>query len=234
MNDSSLGARVRESRKAIGLSQLQLAEQSGLTQPTISSIERGATDKTLSVVTLADILKVNALWLETGMGEPTKQVRARAYQRSADGRSSPEMEYEIQILSSRGSCGGGAVGKPDVATLWEEMGAVIKDQRFFAFHKVEPGNVIGVIADGDGNANFIVHGDTVLFSTAQADRIVSGELLLLDTADGPVIKRAHRKADGSLVLSFDATDKRRYPDEEYTAAQADGIKCLGRYIYRQG
>lgn len=44
-NHRTLGERLRDAREKAGLSQASLAEKSGVEQPTISKIERGATTK---------------------------------------------------------------------------------------------------------------------------------------------------------------------------------------------
>lgn len=234
MNESTLGERVKQSRKALGLTQLQLATQCGVKQPTISSIERGDTVQTLNLATIASVLQVNALWLDTGVGDPKTSVTGRAYLSQVGGREVSRMEYEIPVLPSRGSCGGGAVGKPNIEDLTAAIGPVAKDQGFFTSRGIDAGEVIALIADGDGMANFIVHGDTVLFNTTLRSRIESGQIYALETPDGPVIRRVHRKTDGTLVLSFDSVDKTRYPDEQFTAEKAEALVCLGQYIYRQG
>ena len=63
-----MGERVRETRKERGFTQKKLAELSGLSQVTISDIERGRNSESRSVVKLAAALKVYPLWLATEKG----------------------------------------------------------------------------------------------------------------------------------------------------------------------
>lgn len=58
--------RVKKSRKAAKLTQTQLAKVSGLSQATISDIERGRNASSRDVVALASALKVSAEWLTNG------------------------------------------------------------------------------------------------------------------------------------------------------------------------
>lgn len=64
----TFGSRLRETRDELGLSQGELAKVSGITQPTISNLERGRNQGSSYVAQLASALKVNAKWLATGNG----------------------------------------------------------------------------------------------------------------------------------------------------------------------
>lgn len=63
---STFRERVRSRRKEIGLSQKALAERSGLSQTTISDIERGRNDGSREIIALARTLNVQAQWLAYG------------------------------------------------------------------------------------------------------------------------------------------------------------------------
>lgn len=230
---ATLGDRVRLSRTKIGMSQGELARRVGLTQPTISSLERNESATSMSIGSLAHALGVSALWLETGLGEMHLSGQPTGPRLVYDGGGAPK-ECVIELLPSRGSCGGNTAGKPDIAELEKTIKPIIKDQAFFARFGVDPGDVFAIIADGDGGASFIVHGDTVLFRTCKDNHLVSGIIYALDTPDGPRIKRAFRRSDGHVILSCDNPDKVRYPDEDYTAAVAANLRPLGSYLYRQG
>lgn len=53
MPPSHVGNRIKERRELIGVTQEQLAAQAGITQPTLSSIERGDTKRPEAVTILA-------------------------------------------------------------------------------------------------------------------------------------------------------------------------------------
>lgn len=65
----SIGNRVRQARKSLGLTQKVLAAKVGMTQSSLSELETGESTGTTSVATIANVLGVNAYWLETGLGE---------------------------------------------------------------------------------------------------------------------------------------------------------------------
>jgi transcriptional regulator with XRE-family HTH domain len=229
----TLGDRIRTRRTELAMSQGQLAKQVGLTQPTISSLERNESKVTTSIGSIAHALHVSALWLETGFGDKKISNDIHGYRRAYKS-GGPVKEYEVPVLPSKGSCGGNTTGKPDVGDIQAALAPIYKDEAFFARYGVETGDVVAIIADGDSGANFIVHGDTVFFRTSQCDRLESGLIYALDTPDGPRIKRVHRRSDGHVILSCDNPDRVRYPDEDYTAEAAENLKVLGQYLYRQG
>ncbi|WP_019102553.1 helix-turn-helix domain-containing protein [Chromobacterium haemolyticum] len=66
---TTIGERVRIARARIGWSQGRLASEVGITQPTVSDLERGDSDGTKHIVSIAKALGVRARWLETGEGE---------------------------------------------------------------------------------------------------------------------------------------------------------------------
>lgn len=84
MAATTFGDRVKRRRKELELSQEALAQLAGLTQETISNIERGRNKGSGFVVQLATALKVNPKYLATGRGpkepgdtEPGPTIRAR-------------------------------------------------------------------------------------------------------------------------------------------------------------
>lgn len=64
----TFGYRVRAARKTRGMTQTQLAAASGLSQTTISDIERGRNASSADIVALARALDVRAEWLADGRG----------------------------------------------------------------------------------------------------------------------------------------------------------------------
>lgn len=64
---NTFSERVRSRRKELGLSQKDLADATGLSQTTISDIERGRNDGSREVVALAKVLRAQAQWLAYGL-----------------------------------------------------------------------------------------------------------------------------------------------------------------------
>jgi transcriptional regulator with XRE-family HTH domain len=74
----TIGERVRAKRRALGLTQVKLAEKAGMGQSNISSIESGDNHWTRgpNLLRLAAALEVSAKWLATGLGDPQQPVGA--------------------------------------------------------------------------------------------------------------------------------------------------------------
>ncbi len=137
-SDMSIGERVREARKEAGLTQKQLADKVGVSQPALSELENGDSYGTTKLAAMASALNVSALWLETGRG-PRRQVgivssHQHGEQYADEGRvvvrlrtSSPEPEG-IEIPQYNGV--GGSMGN----------GLILRDQ---------PGEIYGWRVDAD-------------------------------------------------------------------------------------
>jgi transcriptional regulator with XRE-family HTH domain len=68
--------RLKVAREKAGLTQTQLAEAVGMTQATISELERGKSASTAFNARIAKECSVSAIWLETGEGAATLESAA--------------------------------------------------------------------------------------------------------------------------------------------------------------
>lgn len=67
----TFGERMKWARLQSGLTQSQLSERSGLSQPMISAIERGEYDSSAKTASVAAACGVRGIWLEKGLGPRT-------------------------------------------------------------------------------------------------------------------------------------------------------------------
>jgi transcriptional regulator with XRE-family HTH domain len=96
---TTMGARVRHLRKTLALSQTALAKLAGVTQPVISDLEANRTHTSGRTASIAAVLGVNALWLETGHSGPG----------SPPGKALDDDVLIIPVISAPGNCGGRGV-----------------------------------------------------------------------------------------------------------------------------
>lgn len=75
---NTLGERVEATRKRIGMSQADLAERAGISQTTLSDIERGRNERSRYAVNLALALGVQPRWLVYGESEPDEEPELSA------------------------------------------------------------------------------------------------------------------------------------------------------------
>jgi len=73
----TIGERVRLRRKELGLSQVELAKMAGVSQATLSELEKGLHKGIRNLATLAEELGVSALWLEKGVEPISPEERLK-------------------------------------------------------------------------------------------------------------------------------------------------------------
>ena len=66
---TTLSGRMRLAREHARLTQAQLAKKTGISQPTISDLERGEQKKSAYTTQIAHACRVSPLWLATGRGD---------------------------------------------------------------------------------------------------------------------------------------------------------------------
>jgi len=211
------GERVKMRRFELGLSQEKLGQLAGLTQPTISALEKNRAHTSGSLASIAQALQVNAFWLETGLGEMELSIAQVP---------SDLDTVVVPFLPSEGNCGSTCLGaKLDYSPI------CIRTDLLSKCHVTPVGQLIATYGEGDSMSNFIMTGDILVFDTG-ARAISDGNVYLIDTPDGPRMKRINRRADGRVVLRNNNQDKGRYPDEEYTAEQAQSLSIKGKLVLR--
>lgn len=65
---ASVGQRIKERRKVLGITQGNLAKRVGVSQATLSDLENDPTVQTRAIAKFAAVLGVSALWLAEGTG----------------------------------------------------------------------------------------------------------------------------------------------------------------------
>ncbi|MGG2141718.1 helix-turn-helix domain-containing protein [Symbiopectobacterium sp. RP] len=66
MNDSTLATRIKERRKALDITQTELAERVGMRQQSIQYLESGKGNRTSFILELAKVLRCDPNWLLNG------------------------------------------------------------------------------------------------------------------------------------------------------------------------
>jgi len=95
----ALGARIREIRLKLGLTQSQLAESIGKAQSYVQSLENRDSRKTDHLDRLSNVLKVTPGWLATGKGE--KHPVSATLKATSALTATPDIEKIMQVASDR-------------------------------------------------------------------------------------------------------------------------------------
>lgn len=225
MSKIDFAKRLKDSRKAAGLSQARAAKLAGITQPTLSQLEAGAYEQSVATIDLATVYGVNPTWLATGKGLSNATVKTKEVleEDAYDGEVG-----RIPYWDARGSCGGGFLNYEQLP-----VGHLVKEASFFKKFNLSPGNAVAIYADGDSMSDFIVDGDIVIFDTSKTEPR-SGKIFLIEHPDGLRIKQFRRELDGTWVLESRNPDKRKYPDERVEPEKLEFLKIQGEFVYRQG
>lgn len=105
--------------------------------------------------------------------------------------------------------------------------------QWFKSRGLKADDLVAVIADGDANADYIAHGDVVIFDKTKR-KPESGKIFLVHHPDGLKIRRLRLAVDGSWVLEYLGNDKARWPDDRIPPERIDLLKIEGQFVYRQG
>ena len=98
---STIGSRIKEARSALGWSQVQLAEEVGVSQSAIGNIESGLRQRPRELVSIAKALRVSPEWLETGKGPRTERASLKLVGADAEPSVRALVEYLAEIAAQQ-------------------------------------------------------------------------------------------------------------------------------------
>jgi phage repressor protein C with HTH and peptisase S24 domain len=105
----TIGARAKAARKLAGMSQIEAATASGVTQSDISKIERGETERPRGLLALARAYNVNPTWLDLGEGSPRGDVVLKEALTTGQTYSESSKNRDVVHISQYDA--GGAMGQ---------------------------------------------------------------------------------------------------------------------------
>lgn len=220
---NTIGARMRTIREELNLSQRELADLAKVSQSTIGNVEAGLREQPRKLNTIAEILGVNPLWLETGKGP----VRNEAPKQENVKFSEPKEEDYclIPIYSTYGSCGVGCFNDNI-----EVIGNKVFSKELTRKLNIDPTLCCFINADGDSMYPYIADGDEVLVDK-RVTPTRTGEIYAV-MMDGEVFIKRLAREFGTLVLRSDNSNKSMFPDLRVPSG-AD-LTIIGRVVWRGG
>lgn len=90
--------RLKLARKQAKKSQKELAEQVGITQPTLSQLENGLITSSTRLPEMARILGVDLYWLQTGIGEMQPKASVNPQSEFSNVKVNGKKLYKIPVL----------------------------------------------------------------------------------------------------------------------------------------
>lgn len=92
--------RLKAARRHANLNQAELAQRAGITQTSISDLERGKSKATAHVAKIASVCGVDALWLSDGKGEMVRRVTAQGDEPANVAMAAqPNMMFRYPVIS---------------------------------------------------------------------------------------------------------------------------------------
>lgn len=229
--DSPLARRLRQAmaQAPTRVTKADLARAAGVKQPSVTDWFNGKTQRlgSKTLIPVARVLGVNPEWLNDGK-LPMRPSEPRSVGlRVREELPAPSSDFEIHVIDSPGSCGNGRDGVGNVPR------SIVMPAQWFKSRGLKADDLVAVIADGDANADYIAHGDVVIFDKTKR-KPESGKIFLVHHPDGLKIRRLRLAVDGSWVLEYLGNDKARWPDDRIPPERIDLLKIEGQFVYRQG
>ena len=233
----NIGDRVKRARKHAGLNQRELAKAIGITQPSLSELERGESRSSAYLVQIASVCGVDARWLATGEG---------MMEGARDPRAGYSAGTDELILHPTEIVEGAAPLRPDEVELpcFREVEFAAGDGRTqvvengghtmrfplskLAARNVSPSNAACATASGTSMMHTIADGSPIAIDKGTR-HIIDGKIYALDHGGMLRIKRLYKMPLGRVRLVSDNADE--YPEETYSLMGPDSPKIIGRVFW---
>lgn len=215
----SIGDRIRQLREKAGLSQSDLAMKAGVSQGTISQLEKNPNQKTKHLVAIARVLDCSVDWLEKGTGPIERPKKVAIVPDESD-------EFiAIRKVVFRISAG---VAGFAVDFLDNGDGAPLFFQKaWFDARGYSPDELYAIKVRGASMEPSLADSDTVVVNTADKEP-ADGEVFAVNYDGELVVKRLVRDS-GEWWLSSDNLDQRRHPRKRCD----ENTFILGRIVHKQ-
>lgn len=245
---SALAERVKLARDRLNLSQQDVADATGMSQPSYYKIEKGHTKRTTYINELAKVFEVNVDWLANGSGEMLSGAANKAEEaKRASNKAVTNSEIELARILEAGSvstddsdddmvsipiydlyfCCGDGNGSCEFENI---KGYRKLPPSFFKDRNIRPEDFKLICAINDSNYPYIKDGDEV--GIVITDREVKdGEYYAILLDGDRMIKQIFREAGGSYRLS---SFNKAYPDKVVTPEHNESLIIAGRQVYRAG
>lgn len=215
----SLGERLLMARKAKKLTQLELAKKSGLSQATVSDIERGRNQSTVEAPALAKALGISLDYLLTGK-EQQEQISIIA----------TEEDFAfIPFYDAHGSCGDG-YNNGDHVVIKSELAF---KRTWLKAENLQEKDLAIITAKGDSMSPTISDG-AILLINSNYKRLESGRVYAIVVNDEVRIKRLFIGISGDCRIASDNPNKTLYPDETIGADALANLHIVGRVVWMGG
>ncbi|MFP2422201.1 XRE family transcriptional regulator [Pseudescherichia vulneris] len=212
--------RLNAAMTAAGVSQGQLAEKVGISQPAIQKMTSGKTSGSRKMVEIANALGIRPEWLSSGSGEMRNDGQLPAIVT----KSSPNDTFRIEVLDFCVSAGPGVINSEFVEVLRSVEYSVDDARRMFNGRQAEQVRIINV--RGDSMSGTIEPGD-LLFVDISVQHFDGDGIYAFIYDDTSHVKRLQKMKDKLLVISDNQTYR---PWEPIEKEEMNKIFVFGKVI----
>lgn len=205
---------------AAGVSQGQLAEKVGISQPAIQKMTSGKTSGSRKMVEIANALGIRPEWLSSGSGEMRNDGQLPAIVT----KSAPNDIFRIEVLDFCVSAGPGVINSEFVEVLRSVEYSVDDARRMFNGRQAEQVRIINV--RGDSMSGTIEPGD-LLFVDISVQHFDGDGIYAFIYDDTSHVKRLQKMKDKLLVISDNQTYR---PWEPIEKEEMNKIFVFGKVI----
>lgn len=208
----TIGDRIRNRRKDLGLTQSSLGKRVGISAPAISQLEKGESKAPSSenLLSLANALNCSPNWLQNGIDTPA---------------SIASVDFEqIPVLNVELSAGVGSYIEEENIIDW----VPISQDWIYDNHLAKKDLAIVKVA-GDSMIPRLQDGDMLLINTADR-RATSGNIYAIEVEGELRVKRLMKRMDGSWAISSDNKSDPAYQDEIISHHNLEQLRVIGRAV----
>lgn len=229
---STPSQRLKEARINAGLTQKQVAEAVGMTQPSYNYLEKNDNSGSAKITEIAKVLKVDPYWLRTGktstdVDADVKEILDKSSKVTVTSNENIEDKIWIDLVNIRFSCGDGesiefhfddVVGKREIPA------------HVFKKYNVKPENTVLATAVGDSQEPYVCNGDE--FAIDVSNTIIrDGEFYAVYFEGEAMLKQIFKEDGGKLILH---SLNPKYRDKEITDLNGSSFRVIGWQYYRAG
>ena len=234
----SLGARIRECRLAMNISQAELANRIGVKQQSIDQVEAGKVKAPRYLIDLADALEVSLDWLRKGQGAKKAQkpsgvtyVKSGTVDSPAPGAHYPVMEHDgssyafIPTYDVRAAAGPGAFNADPPMPLNYQ---VFRQDWIRSMTDAAPDQLAVMRVAGDSMWETLHDGDHILVDLTVTHCGRDGLYVIrYQDSDELMVKRLIRDPGAKVLIV--RSDNTTYPAQ--ITAQDEDLVVIGRVIW---
>lgn len=221
---TTLADRVKRSREKLGLNQKELAKLCNVSQNAISKIESSGTQQPRNLVQIANALKVNIQWLQSGEGEPEQVLDLAIIEKDKDYSDS---HIGISLYDIKLSAGNGTAIVEWIPRKSDEP--LLFRSAWFKAKRLYPENCKAMYVRGNSMSPVLEDWDTVIVDISDTE-IIDGEIYALSYKNNFYIKQVIRAGNNIDLISFNTT----YAPIVINEDDLQHLKIIGKKVWRGG